>query len=678
MRRLSGLSAGWRAQCVAGLLSAVLAIPLASGQQLQDIAPERAGGFVFIRSYEAPFVPPIRTSNSPRLQDLIRAGKLYLTAQDAIALALENNIDVELARYTPVLDEWNLERAEAGGPLPGVPSGSSQASSVANGEGVTGSLNASGITATGGSTTSGNAVNANISQVGPVTPTLDPVVQSTAAFSHRSYLFPFTLVAGEFNLQQNARNYSESISTGVISGGKVSLTFNDNYLNENAPTDLLNPENATTLSLSVQHNFLQGFGVALNSRNITVAKANLKVDDLNFKGEIISTVANVLDLYYGLVADYQDVKAKQSAVGVAQQFYENNKKQVAIGTMAPLDVTTAEAQVASSQQDLVVSQTTLAQQELSLKNAISRNGLADPLIAEVQIIPLDRIDVPEQDNLPPLKDLVTTALANRSDIAADKINLENARISAKGTENGVLPALVGLASGTNQGLSGTRRIVGPLRGAQGETSGSVIPPGFVACPPSVAPPGNVCEVPDPYFVGGIGNALGQMLRRDFPTERAGGYFAPTLRNRQAQADYGIGELGMRQTELENQRSVNQIAVDVSNQVIGLQQARVRYQAAVKNRILEQQLLEAEQKKFALGASTTFLVVQQQRDLATAQSNEVASLVTYSNARVTLDQTLGTTLETNHVTVQEARTGRVARGSTLPAELPNQPAAATIP
>src|SRR5439155_25349530 len=156
------------------------------------------------------------------------------------------------------------------------------------------------------------------------------------------------------------------------------------------------------VTLSVQHNFLNGFGVAVNSRNITIARANLKVDDLNFKGEVINIVANVLNLYYGLAADYEDVKAKQSAVTVAQQFYENNKKQVELGTMAPLDVTTAEAQVASSQQDLVTSQTNLQQQEVQLKNVLSRTGLADPLLREVQIIPVDRILVPEEDNLTPL------------------------------------------------------------------------------------------------------------------------------------------------------------------------------------------------------------------------------------------------------------------------------------
>jgi outer membrane protein TolC len=161
-----------------------------------------------------------------------------------------------------------------------------------------------------------------------------------------------------------------------------------------------------------------------------------------------------------------------------------------------------------------------------------------------------------------------------------------------------------------------------------------------------------------------------MIRRNFPTERAGTFIAPTLRNRQANADATIDQLTIRQNQLQLQKNVNQLAVDVSTQIVGLQQARVRYQAAVRNRILEQQLLDAEQKKFSLGASTTALVVQQQRDLATAQSSEVAALVAYSNARVSLDQALGTTLETNHVTVQEALSGRVSRPSTLPASLPS--------
>ena len=650
----------------------ISATPVTWGQNAQSIAPERPTGFIFVRPYMAATIPPIRTTNSVRLQDLIRAGKLYLTAQDAIALALENNIDIESARYTPFIDEWNLQRFEAGGALPGVPSGTSTAAQVASGQGVVGSQNAAGVSTTGQTQTTGNAVGATISQIGPVTPALDPVFQDVQAYSHRSNLFPLTLQSGVYNLIMTTRNYNVSISQGLISGGTVKLTYTDSYLEENAPTDVLNPANGVAVTLSVQHNFLNGFGVAVNSRNITIARANLKVDDLNFKGEVINIVANVLNLYYGLAADNEDVKAKQSAVTVAQQFYENNKKQVELGTMAPLDVTTAEAQVASSQQDLVISQTTLAQQELQLKDVLSRNGVGDPLLREVQIIPLDRIEVPEQDNLPPLKQLINTALANRTDIAANKITFSNNQTSALGTANGVLPQLAGIFGATNNGLNGEPQpaVVRPEQLAQ--YGKGPLPPAFHPCPPGVGQQGSICEFPDPYFVGNIGVGLGQMVRRNFPSEHIGAFIAPILRNRQAQADYAIDQLGLRQTELEDLRTSNQVGVDVANQVVGLQQSRVRYLAAVKNRVLQQQLLDAEQKRFSLGASTTFLVVQQQRDLATAQSTEIAAMVAYSNAQVALNQVLGTTLEANHVTIQEARNGRVTRPSVLPATLPSQP------
>jgi len=367
----------------------------------------------------------------------------------------------------------------------------------------------------------------------------------------------------------------------------------------------------------------------------------LNASDLTFRGQVIAVVVNVLDLYYGLAADYEDIKAKQSALAVAQQFYQNNKKQVELGTMAPLDITTAEAQVASSQQDLVTSQTSLQQQEIQLKNVLSRTGPADPLLKEVQIVPIDHIIVPEKDNLPPLKDLVARALASRTDIALEKVNLTNARVSALATENGVLPTLEGLATLRQAGLAGP-----------------VNPAGI--------------QPADPYFVGGIGNALGQVFHRNFATQSGGGFLSATLRNQTAHADYAIDQLQLRQSELQNQKDRNEIVVDVSNQVTGMQQARVRYEAAVKNRVLEQQLLEAEQKKFSLGASTTFLVVTQQRDLATAQSNEVAALVAYSNARVSLDQILGTTLDENHISIQEALSGNVARNSTVPASPPALP------
>jgi outer membrane protein TolC len=357
---------------------------------------------------------------------------------------------------------------------------------------------------------------------------------------------------------------------------------------------------------------------------------------------------------------------------VAQQLYRDNQKQVQIGTMTPLDVTQAEAQVASSQQDLSTSQTALEQQQVSLKNMLSRDGLADPLIRDAQVIPLDTITVPEHDQLPPIKQLMETAYARRADLAVERMNINNAEVSALGTRNGVLPQLAVLVSASTQGLSGTQQYVPVPSGELPPATPGTVPPGYVTCPASKGPTGSVCETANPYFVGGLGNALGQMVRRNFPSQSVGSYVAPVLKNNQAQADYAIEQLSLRQQQLQSARHVNEVAVDVSNQVTALQQARVRYLAAVKNRELQQQLLTAEQRKFSLGASTTFLVVQQQRDLATAQATEIADLASYSNARTLLDQTLGTTLEVNHVDLKDAADGRVARQSTVPSVVPTQP------
>jgi outer membrane protein TolC len=286
----------------------------------------------------------------------------------------------------------------------------------------------------------------------------------------------------------------------------------------------------------------------------------------------------------------------------------------------------------------VNSQTNLEQQEVQLKNLLSRTGIADPLLASVRIIPLDRIAVPETDDLPPLKDLLQMAFANRSDLASERLGLTSSEISSLGTRNGIQPLLLAIAGESAAGLSGTPRTAVSSFGV---------------------------ETSDPYFNGGIGTAVSQVLRRNFPTNRVAGVFQTPLRNDQAQADFAIDQLQLRQSQIQLNKDLNQVAVDISNYSVALRQARGRYRAAVQTRILQQRLLAAEQKKLAGGASTPFNVVQQQRDLSTAQSAEIAALVDFSNARLALDQTLGTTLEVNHVALEDARAGKVQRVSSAP-------------
>jgi outer membrane protein len=639
------------------------------GWAQQSGLPQPTGN-IFLRDYSAPVLPPGRSGNSARLRSLVQGGKLYLTTQDAIALALENNLDIETDRYNALVNQNSLRRAQAGGNLPGVPSASSQASSVTSGQGVSGSQQGAGIninTANGSNSSS----NTTIRQIGATTPTLDPVFTDVQTYSHLSQPQSNLTVSGITNLIQNKRNYSEGISTGFLTGGNATLTYSDAYLKENSPTDTLNPSNSVGLSVTVSQQFLFGFGVAVNSRNINIQKLAVKVNDLTFQTQVIAVVVNVLNYYYGLVADYQDVRAKREALTVARQFYADNKRQVELGTMSQLDVTTAEAQAATSEQDLVASEGTLEQQQVQLKNALSRNGLADPLLDNVQIVPLDKIEVPANDNLLPSKEIIATAMANRADLASDKLNYQEAEISALGTKNGLLPQLTGQVSASNRGLAGTGQTV-QFPEASGFTPGTALPPGFVTCPPAQGGSSKVCLIPPPQLIGNVGTALGQVFRRDFPSQSAAVFFSPTLKNRQAQGDDAIDRLGLRQTALQNQRTINQVAVDAANESVALQQARAKYQAAAKNLELQQQLLQAEQRKFSLGASTSFLVVQQQRDLATAQSTEVAALVAYSNARVALDQILGLTLRNNHISMAEAQNGGVNRPSALPATLPAQP------
>ncbi len=662
--RLLSIRRGFTALLCCGTLA------FAQTAQNEMIAPVKSQKLVIIRPFLAPAVPPVPLGNSQRLASLIRGGKLYLTVQDAIALALENNIDIEVARYTPILDQWNLERARAGGALPGVPNQSTQATSVTKGQGVRGSQAAAGVSSGGSGGSGNNTANATVTQIGPITPTLDPVFQDTSTFSHLSFPQANIQVSRVANLVDKQRNYTTSLQDGFLTGTQVQINYTESYLNENSPTDILNPQYAPTLSATVTQQLLQGFGVAVNSRTINVDKLNLHIDDLNFKSQIISVVVDVLNLYYGLGADYEDLKAKQSALAVARQFYENNKRQVELGALAPLDITTAESQVASSEQDLITSQTTLEQQQVSLKNVLSRTGTADPILENVDVIPLDHIDVPESQQLPPMKQLVAAALANRVDIQAANAHLTVDALNALGTKNGVLPQLAVQAGSTNQGLSGSPQFVVQGSAQASATAAQAFPPGFVPCPaPNV---GKICEVSDKYFNGGLTNAVGQIFRRNYPTESVTAFLNARIRNRQAQADYAIDQISMRQDQLQTRKDLNQVSVDVSNQVVLLQQAQARYLAAVKNRVLEQQLLDAEQKKFSLGASTPYNVVTQQRDLATAQSSEVAALVSYSNARIALQQTVGTTLEDNHVNLEEAKSGRLSRASTLPSVLPSMP------
>jgi outer membrane protein TolC len=325
---------------------------------------------------------------------------------------------------------------------------------------------------------------------------------------------------------------------------------------------------------------------------------------------------------------------KKKALEVAQKFYEDNKKQVEIGTLAPIEIVRAEARVAQAQQELTNSETALLQQETIIKNALSRTGTASPTVAEARIIPTDRLTVPSTDDPGKLNELIDASLKNRPDIEQTRINLENTKIGISGSKSQLLPSLDVQASFQNNSLSGSLNTV--------------------PTPPGQLP---IIRNPDPYFLGGYGNALAQIFRRNFPDYSIGFQLNIPIRNRTAQADYIRDQLQLRQQEINAQRQVNDVRVNVQNALTVLTQAKARYQAAVKERVLQEQTLDAENKKYALGASTAFQVVQTQRDLAQAQASEVSALAGYSRARVQLDLQTAQILSKYRVELAEAKAGK---------------------
>jgi outer membrane protein len=591
----------------------------------------------FTRPFRARSVPPVNLANSPRLESLIRAGNLYLSAQDAVALAVENNLDIEVQRYGPLLAQEVLRRARAGGALRSVGVG------VANGPA---SVSLQGVTVTNIGTvgTAGEGISSGggiVTQLGPPISSFDPTVTIFANFQHATSPQSNTILTGTTSLIQDSRTYQAQYLQAWDFGMTAQFTVYDQHINVNSAYFNVDPYTSGYLDLQVTQNLLYGFGSAVNGRNIRVQKNNIKVTNLQFKQQVSTTVSAVLNLYWDLVEFWQDQRARRRELAAAEQLLDNNRKQAEAGTLAPIEVTRAEAQVYVSQQDLLVSETNLLQQETVLKNALSRNGIASLSLADAHIVPLDSITIPAADDTPPVQQLVEQALANRTEIAQSRLNIDSNKLNLVGIKNALKPTLQAFAELTNNGLTGA---ITPL----GEQT-----------------PGTE------YLAGGYGNLLAQMFRRNFPNYSAGIALNIPLRNRAAQSDYVTSELDLRQNELGLQQNINQVRVDVQNAVIGLQQARARYAAARKASDLQQQTLDADQKRFALGASTAYQLVLDQQNLASAESAEVQALASYSHARIGLDQALGRTLEANNISLDEALGGTIARPSQLPATLPKE-------
>jgi len=582
-------------------------------------------------------VAPATLSNSPRLESLVRAGNLYLSVQDVIALVLENNLDIAVQRYSPFLAREVLRRTEGGGFLRQVDTPIAAGPTSVSTAGV--SVNANGL-AGGAGLGSGGGI---VSQIGPVPPNLDPGLYFGVFAGHTTTPLTNQLLNETAALTNDYHQFVFQYSQQFITGTSAQLTFFDYHSLENSPANLFNPSITGYLDLQIAQNLLQGFNIGVNNRDIRIAKNNMKVSHLQLKLQAATTVSAALNLYWDLVSFIDAVRIKEQALATSQKLFEDDQKMVKIGSLPAVEVTRAAAQVSVSKEDLLIAQTNVQQQEIVLKNALSRNAMANAWLDDAHIVPLNRIEIPKTDEIRPLPDLISEAMANRVEIDQSKVNIDSQKIAIRGSRNGLLPVLQAFLEFTNNGLSG--------------------PVNPTLC--------STCGIPDPYFIGGTGNALAQVFRRDFPNYSAGVSLTIPFRNRAAQADYVTDQLQLRQAELRLQRAANQVTVDVKTALIGLQQARARYETAVDTRKLGEQSLKDEQNRFQHGVSSVTLVIQAQRDLATDQDAEVQAMANYTHAKIAFDMAMGRTLDVNHISMQEAVTGRVARESVVPESLPDE-------
>jgi outer membrane protein TolC len=609
-----------------------------------------AKGFPNIfKPYETTHVDAPVLTNSPRIDQLIHNGKLEISLQDAVELALENSLDIAVQRYYPWISDAGLLNAQAG---------------------------------YSGFATPGVQIPASSALINPYVffvQNFDPLVTSSASVADVTVPInnPFTSGAGTgssigvASVISHSTQFNNQYSQTFETGTNLAINWNNNRSSANI-INFFNPDVSSSLSVSISQPLLNGFGKQMWTRNIRIANNNRQIADWAFAQQAITTITNTITAYWELVYARENVKVNQQAVTVAQKLYEDNKKQLEIGSLAPLDVTRSESEVATDTQNLIFAQTIQLQDEQTLKNYISKDPLAPNLI-NVEIIPTDLPKQPAVIEAASFEEAIKEAFAKRPELQEEIYNLKNAEIDVRATKNALLPSLTANAFYQSNGLAGNSPIPGttstiksnrvPIVDANGNPIsvdiGGVLTPIFES--ETVTPTIGIAH-------HGFGTAQNQIFHNSFPEYAGQLTLTLPLRNRAAQAEHVRALLAQRQMETAMQQLRNAALLDVRNQYIALTQDRAQVAAAVKARELQQQTFDAEQKKYQLGASTVYVVIQTQRDLITAQGTELRALANLEEAKANYERALGRTLEVNHVTIADGKTGEVERETLIPGTL----------
>src|SRR6202047_4821376 len=568
--------------------------------------------------YTARHVAPPNVANTPRIDQLLHDGKLYISMNTAAALALENNLDIAIARYNLNIADTDIWRSKAGAAILGVNSGVVQ-NTPGGGVGGPGtqvvSVQGGASVAAGAAGTGTGGLVVSTLGSGPLITSFDPILTGTLQLDHNSIL-PSSTFNPASPLNTTTGNFS--YLQGFQWGTNLSVGFNNTRQTVgNAPFTTLSPQLNSSFNFRLTQHLLQGFGFAPNTRFIQIAKNNREITDVAFRLQITSTVDQIENMYWDLVFAYENVRVQKEQLAFAQKTLSDTQKQVQIGTLAPIEVVRAQSTVATNQQTLTLALTNLELQQLLMKNALSRT-LVDPALADAEVIPTSTMELPAQEAVIPTQDLVNDALGHRPELAEARINLSNTDISNKAIRSALLPTLDAFAYYSGNGVN-----------------------------PSYQ------------------DSLSQLVDSTAPDKGVGLSLTIPLRNRAAQSTQVRSEFEYRQAQLRIQQIENQIRIEVRNAQFGVQQNRASLASAQAALDLGHQSLDAEQKKYALGASTSTLVLQNEAAMTQAEVTLVSAKAAYEKAEVELDRAIGLLLDHAGIQIAEAERGEVTHTPNIP-------------
>jgi len=590
------------------------------------------------RRVEAP-----NLANTPRIDQLMHDGKLYISMNDAVALALENNLDIAIARYNLNIADTDVWRAKAGAAIIGVNSGVVQntpGGGVGGLGGQVGSGQGGTSVAAGGAAAGFGGLTGSTLGLGTAIASFDPVLSGTVQFDR----YRINCSSPFCGNSQNTTTANFAYNQAFQWGSNLSVAFNNTRQTSNNSFNQLSPFLNSNFRAQITQHVLQGFGFAPNTRFIQIARNDRKITDEAFRFQTITTVDQIENMYWDLVYAYENVTVQREALAFAQKTLSDTRKQVEIGTLAPIEVVRAQSTVASDQQQLTVALTNLQLEQLLIKNALSRT-LGDPRLADAELIPTSTMEIPAEEPVVPTEDLVNEALSHRPDLAEARINLSNTAISNKAIRNALLPSLDFFAYYSGNGVGGDQN------------------PGYVCINfPSYCGQSTFYT---PVSPTSYSDTLNQLINSTAPDKGMGVQLNIPIRNRAAQATQVRSEFEYRQSQLRIQQIENQIRIEVRNAQFGVQQNRASVASAQAAVDLAKQSLDAEQKKYTLGASTSTLVLQYQSGLTASLSTLVSAKAAYEKAQLELDRATGLLLEHANIEIADALSGQVTHAVNVP-------------